>query len=178
MHRYRKFSLAFAISVGLSACVSGQGQTVPPVAGWHVTEEAGELPDFPSVMFMQYGDRDNQFPGLVVTCVDNGTVILVNWGDDATVQTIGEREAVVRYQLDSDPAIDTTWEVTSSRNSTGLQQEPAVVLLRQLSRSDARRLAVSAQLADGPVSATFDISRIRDVVSTVSERCGWSVEAI
>jgi hypothetical protein len=174
----------FGVAVVVAGCVSGGDRDIEDstLAGWPVRNVTEVDSGFRTVMFLRdsdspvFTDYQAEIPYLVITCIDGGTVALVNWGGYAEFGDQGGDQVPISYTMDNQAAVQTEWTVTSSQDSTGVQVGPAEAFLRRLYQANPTRLTIELTTDTGEeIDASFDTTGVREVIDVVAERCDWSV---
>jgi len=153
--------------------------TIEQDAPWTVVTQSNKMTDKIDVYLAVQSDTDipnivnlgTVTPTLIIRCVDDQTALGVNWGRYITTGGL-DNEQPVRYRIDSKPAQDANWSISTNFQTTGLWGVAIPLILKLVA---AHRFIIETTPFDSnPVQATFNITGLARVIGQVAKACGWS----
>lgn len=107
---------------------------------------------------------------LHLQCSDGITFVMIFGIEPFFTQT----PTSVRYWLDAKLQPPEQWLVSDNHKSVGIAHDPAKALMRSLIGHQRLRLQIPVR-EQGLGFATFALGRVKEAVTNVAAKCGWSL---
>lgn len=139
---------------------------------WRITESASPLDDSPSVVAVLL-PQESSSTGiaeasayLIAACRENVTSVIVK-----TEMFMAADTPTVTIRTGSEPATKSNWARSSDYKAVGLWSgKDAIPFLKSLKDDEKMFLRLEDR---NRVEATFNLSRVSEVVELISQKCKW-----
>jgi len=157
----------------VSSAASEPAQDAKPTSSlWRITESASPLDDSPSVVAILL-PQESSSTGigeasayLIAACRENITSLIIK-----TEMFMTADAPSVTIRIGSQPATKSNWGRSSDYKAVGLWNgKDAIPFLKSLKDDEKMFLRLEDR---NRVEATFNLSRVSEVVEKISQKCKW-----
>lgn len=144
-------------------------------ANWEVMVDRAEIDDSPRVRAVNQTVGRHEFgtdPAFMTLACEEGVTSIFF---DFDYSLYGDAGGIsVQYRIDERDHVTTHWAVSINNRLTGVVDEAAVALIKDL--QDARKIFVRVTGGDGDRAfGTWDLDGIRDATIYAADACGWTL---